>query len=323
MTRDGDEQGGHSRPEGPAPYRAGFAVLAGQPNVGKSTLLNALLGEKVAIVSRKPQTTRTRILGVYQAEGLQIAFLDTPGIHSPRGGSRLNEEMVAVALATIEEVDACVLVIDVKRALHGEGARVSPGDRDVVSRLKRARRPTALVINKIDEVPRDRVLHVIDAYRKLHDFEVIYPLSALTGEGIQGLPAALAPLLPESEPLFPADVLTDQAERILAAEYVREQVLNFTHAEVPYGVAVEVRQFDESERESRGEGLIRVHADIIVERPSHKGIVIGQRGAMLRRIGTAARKNLERLLGARVWLGLHVRVEKDWTKRPGGLRRFS
>ena len=322
-ARDNDsgEPGGDRIP--PKDHHAGFVVLAGRPNVGKSTLLNRLLGEKVAIVSRRPQTTRTRILGVYHDEGAQIAFLDTPGIHVPR--SPLNKHMVSVALGAIEEVDVCLLVTDVgftSRKTKKDRPSIHSGDVEIIRRIARTRRPAALLLNKIDAIPREKLLPIIDAYRELHDWAFIYPLSALTGEGVEGLGRSIAPLLPASPPLFPYDVLTDQAERILAAEYVREQVFNFTHAEVPYGVAIEVRQFDETERESGGEGLIRINADIIVDQDSHKGIIIGNRGSMLRRIGRAARKDLERLLGAKVWLGLHVRVEKGWTKRPRAISSF-
>jgi GTPase len=303
--------------------RAGFVVLAGRPNVGKSTLLNRLLGEKVAIVSPRPQTTRTRILGVYNGPGLQIAFFDTPGIHAAKGP--LNRQMVDVALATLSEVDAAVLVADAERLLRRPGdvaTTVDPEDEAIAERLARSGRPAALVFNKVDAVARARLLPLMDAYRALMPWSAIYPLSAKTGEGVEGLPGVLAPMLPDSPPLFPDDVLTDQAERILAAEYVREQVFRNVREEVPYGVAVEVRQFDESERETGPHGLVRIEADVIVERDSHKGIVIGKRGAVLRRIGAAARHDLERLFGTKVWLGLHVRVEKDWTRRPGGLSRF-
>ncbi len=315
MTDNNDTgEGGH---------RSGFVALTGQPNVGKSTLLNKLLGEKLAIVSRRPQTTRTRILGIHNGPGVQIAFLDTPGIHEPT--TPLNRAMVALARGAIEEVDASLLVTDVKMAVRSTrygGATVHEGDREVIAALKKAGRPAALLLNKIDTVSRDRVLPVIDAYSEAHEWAFIYPLSARTGEGVERLPELIAPLLPVSPPLFPPDVLTDQAERILASEYIREQVFRFTHAEVPYGVAVEVRQFDETERGEGEGGLVRINADIIVEKESQKGIVIGRRGAMLRRVGTAARTNLERLLGTKVWLGLHVRVEKDWTRGPSGLRRF-
>jgi GTP-binding protein Era len=299
--------------------RAGFVAIAGRPNVGKSTLLNRVLGEHVAIVTPRPQTTRTRILGVYNGPGAQIAFFDTPGLH--RAAGALNRRMVEVALQTVAEVDAVLLLVE---AGTGPGGEVEVGEvtRWAVEEVARAGKPVVLGVNKMDRAPRPTLLPVIAAYRDLHPWAEVVPFSALTGENVDRLLEVLAGQLPEVEaPLFPPDVLTDQAERTLAAEYVREQVMLQTRQEIPYSVHVEVESFDESERRQGG-GLVRVFAVVAVERESQKGIVIGKGGAMLKRIGTAARQRLERLLGCKVFLALTVRVDQDWSGRPGALRKL-
>ncbi len=310
-------------------HRAGFVALVGEPNAGKSTLLNALLGEKVAIVTPRPQTTRNRILGIWTGPDAQIAFLDTPGIHAPPGKKKaLNRYMNEVALSALLEVDVVFMMVDAAaRAARATPERpqaaITETDRRIVARLREAKKPALLGLNKIDAFPAPLLLPMIDAYRSLYPFEEIFPLSALRGEGVSRLPDLITPYLPESPPLFPPDTLTDQAERLLAAEYIREQVIRHTRQELPYATGVEVLLFDESERESeRGPGLVRIEANIVVERDSQKGIVIGKGGQMLKRIGTAARQDLERLLGCRVYLGLHVRVEKDWTKTEKGIRKL-
>jgi GTP-binding protein Era len=299
--------------------RAGFVAIAGRPNVGKSTLLNRVLGEHIAIVTPRPQTTRTRILGVYNGPGAQIAFFDTPGLHRAEGA--LNRRMVEVALRTVAEVDAVLLLVE---AGTGPGGEVEVGEvtRWVVEEVARAGKPVVLGVNKMDRAPRQTLLPVIAAYRDLHSWAEVVPFSALTGENVDRLLEVLSGQLPEAEaPLFPPDVLTDQAERTLAAEYVREQVMLQTRQEIPYSVHVEVESFDESERREGG-GLVRVAALVAVERESQKGIVIGKGGAMLKRIGTAARQRLERLLGCKVFLALTVRVDERWSERPGALRKL-
>lgn len=299
--------------------RAGFVAIAGRPNVGKSTLLNRVLGEHVAIVTPRPQTTRTRILGVYNRPGTQIAFFDTPGLH--RAAGALNRRMVEVALRTVAEVDAVLLLVE---AGTGPGGEVEVGEvtRWVVEEVARAGKPVVLGVNKMDRAPRPTLLPVIAAYRDLHPWAEVVPFSALTGENVDRLLEVLSGRLPEAEaPLFPPDVLTDQAERTLAAEYVREQVMLQTRQEIPYSVHVEVESFDESERREGG-GLVRVAAVVAVERESQKGIVIGKGGAMLKRIGTAARQRLERLLGCKVFLTLTVRVDERWSERPAALRKL-
>ena len=301
------------------PYRAGFVAIVGRPNVGKSTLLNRVLGEHVAIVSPRPQTTRTRILGVWNDPAAQLAFFDTPGLHRAKGA--LNRRMVEVALTTLDEVDAILMLVE---AGTGPEGRVEIGEatRWAAEEVARRAKPAVLGVNKMDRAPREALLPVIDAYKDLHDWSDIVPFSALTGENVDRLVEVLAGKMPESEaPLFPPDVLTDQAERALAAEYVREQVMLQTRQEIPYAAAVEVEEFDEADRREKG-GLVRISALIWVERESQKAIVIGKQGAMLKKIGTRARENLERLLACKVFLKLTVKVEENWSERAGALRRF-
>ena len=297
----------------PGPHRAGFAAIVGRPNVGKSTLLNRLLGQKVAIVSPKPQTTRSRILGVVTRPGTQVALLDTPGLHSARGG--LNARMVQEALQTLNDADAALFMIEA-----GSPA-IDSATRKAIDQVKAVEKPTLLVINKIDAMPRAQLLPLIDRWRGEHAWTEVYPLSALTGENVDGLLDALVRYLPEGPPLFPDDVWTDVPERELAAELVREQILRQTEQEVPYSAAVVVEEFDESEREVGPRGLTRISATVFVERDSQKAILIGRGGARLKEIGTRAREQIEKLLGCKVFLQLHVKVEKDWTQTARGLRR--
>jgi len=301
------------------PFRAGFVAILGRPNVGKSTLLNRLLGEHVAIVTARPQTTRTRILGVVNGEGYQLALFDTPGLHRAKGP--LNKRMVETALGTLSEVDVALVLVE---AGTGPGGRVDVGESApwIAAEVKRSGKPAVLGVNKMDRAPRETLLPVIEAYRSLHDWVDIVPFSALTGENVDRLTTALVSHLPPAdEPLFPPDVMTDQAERIIAAEYVREQLMELTRDELPYAVAVEVEEFDESERREGG-GLVRIGALVWVERSSQKAIVIGKGGAMLKRIGTRAREKMERLLGAKVFLRLTVKVEENWSSRVEALRRL-
>jgi GTP-binding protein Era len=308
-----------SRKKSPAPLRAGFVAIVGRPNVGKSTLLNRVLGEHVAIVTPRPQTTRTRILGVWNGPGAQLALFDTPGLHRAKGA--LNRRMVEVALSTLKEVDAVLVLIE---AGTGPGGRVEVGEatRWAIEEVARSGKPAILGVNKMDRAPRETLLPVIDAYRGLHGWAEIVPFSALEGENVDVLLEALCRHVPESdEPLFPPDVLTDQAERQIAAEYVREQVMLQTRQEIPYAAAVEIEEFDESGRRDDG-GLVRIGAIVWVERDSQKAIVIGKRGAMLKQIGTKARERLERLLGCKVFLRLTVKVEERWSERAASLRKL-
>jgi GTP-binding protein Era len=312
-------------------FHSGFAALIGRPNVGKSTLLNRLTGEKVAIVSAKPQTTRNRILGVVTRPEGQVAFLDTPGVHQAKG--ELNRYMVEVALQAAEEVDLNLFLIEPTGVKEGAEEKieidVGAGNRFILERLKRANKPTFLVINKVDNVRKHLLLPLIDLYRKEFSFAEVVPISAKSGDGVETLLQQVIRALPEGEQLYDPDIYTDQAERQLVAEYVREQVMRHCRQEVPYSAAVLVDIFDESEREpkkapdKRGlAGLVRIEASIYVERDSQKAIIIGKRGQMLKTIGTDARKSIERLLGTHVFLSLRVRVEPNWSERVAGLRKL-
>jgi GTP-binding protein Era len=278
--------------------KAGYVSLIGRPNVGKSTLLNSLVGAKVAIVSDKPQTTRNRITGVKNIPGGgQIVFVDTPGIHRPL--HRMNVRMVDAALETIREVDVLALVVDAS-------AKPGKGDRFVLDLVKKATIPVVLVLNKIDLVAKPRLLPLIDAYRREHDFAAIVPVSALTGDGVDVLERALLASLPEGDPLYPEDYLTDQPERVMAAEIVREKLLTHTRDELPFTTAVVLDQFDQTDK------LLRLYCTILVDQESHKPIVLGRRGEMIKRIGTEAREELERLFETKVYLDLHVKVKSEW-----------
>lgn len=290
--------------------KSGFAALIGRPNVGKSTLLNRLTGEKVAIVSPKPQTTRGRILGVVtRAEG-QVAFVDTPGIHPAKGP--LNRHMVDVALTALAEADLVLFMIEPK------GGKVDPANRLILEKL--AGRPAILAINKVDSIPKPALLPVIDLYRQELPFLEIVPISAMEGDGVDLLLRAVIAHLPEGPRLFDPETFTDQQERDLVAELVREQVIKKTQQELPYSTAVAIDVFDESDRAKRK--LVRIAATVYVERESQKGIVIGKRGQMLKEIGSAARKQVERLLDARTYLSLRVKVEPDWSERPDALKKL-
>lgn len=285
-------------------HRSGMVTIVGRPNVGKSTLLNRLVGEKVAIVSNKPQTTRTRILGVVTKPQGQIVLLDTPGIHKPQ--HEMNQRMVDTAVRSIEQVDLVLWLVDITQPLGG-------GDAFVKQRLARARGPVLLGINKIDAVPKPRILPTIDAYRNMFDFLEIMPLSALGGENVDLLAERLLAHLPKGPPLYPADYLTDQPERFLVAEIIRERILVRTHEELPYSTGVVIDGFAESPT------LVRIHASIIVERPGQKGILIGRGGSMLKSVGTEARRQIEALLGVKVYLELFVKVRPRWRENPSVL----
>jgi GTP-binding protein Era len=280
------------------PFRSGFVAIIGRPNVGKSTLLNRMLGEKVVITSDKPQTTRNRVQGILNRPGTQVVFIDTPGIHQAR--SRLNRSMMEAALSSVKGVDAVLLMVD---ASHLSGGR----DDLVMEVLGQVEVPVILVVNKIDLVEKERLLQGIAAYAGLHPFREIVPISATTGDGVELLVDLVAGLLPEGVSYFPDDILTDLPERFVVAEMIREKVFRLTRDEIPYSVAVTVESFKE-----RPDGLVSIAANILVEKDSQKGIIIGRKGDMLKRIGTQARKDIERLLDARVFLELFVKVSRDW-----------
>ncbi len=283
-------------------FRSGFVSVVGRPNVGKSTLVNRLVGQKVAIVSDKPQTTRNRILAVVNRPHAQMVLFDTPGIHKPM--HRMNQRMVEAALSTLGQVELVLWLADVSEAF---GA----GDRFVAQALRKAGKPVILGLNKIDLIPKPKLLPLIDTYRQLMDFTEVIPLSALSGENTDLVAERLMAHLPEGERLYPEDFLTDLPERFFVGEMVREAILHHTRDEMPYVTGVVVESFKEEE------GLVRIEASIFVERDSQKGIMIGRGGAMLKAIGTQARHQIEAFLAAKVFLGLFVKVREHWREDPG------
>jgi GTP-binding protein Era len=290
--------------------RAGFVSLIGRPNAGKSTLLNRLVGSKLAIVSDKPQTTRTRILGVRNYPDAQAVFLDTPGIHRPL--HRMNVRMVDTAVEAMRDVDVVGLVTDVAEPM-------GKGDRFVLDLLGQTTAPVLLILNKIDLIKKTKLLPIIDQYRQAYEFAEIVPVSAATGENVDRLERVIVERLPEGDPLYPEDVLTDQTERALAAEIVREKLLQLTHSEIPFASTVLVDRFEEP---APDRPMMRLYCSIVVERDSQKAIVIGSRGDMVKRIGTAAREELERLFETRVYLDLQVKVKADWREDERVLREI-
>ena len=278
--------------------KSGLVALIGRPNAGKSTLLNRLVGQKLAIVSDKPQTTRNRIVGVRQYPEGQIVFVDTPGVHKPL--HRLNVRMVDAAVDTLGEVDVIAVVIDATEPSGG-------GDRFLLDLVKRSKTPRILVLNKVDAVEKTALLPRLVEYEK-EGFEELVPVSALTGDNVDRLEQVLLAHLPEGEPIYPEDYLTDQPERFFVAELVREQVLQQTRDELPFSTAVVVDKFEEAD----AKGLMRFYCTILVERESQKPILVGKGGARIKAIGTAARKELEAFFDARVFLDLHVKVREGW-----------
>ncbi len=290
------------------PFRSGFVAIVGRPNVGKSTLLNRILGEKIVITSDKPQTTRNRIQGIHNISGGQIVFIDTPGVH--RAKSRLNRYMVETALASIKEVDVVLFLVEADAEPAGQ-------EKVITEILADAGMPVFLVINKTDLVEKERLLERIAAYARLFPFREIVPVSALAGEGVEKLVDLVFAALPEGPAYFPDDILTDLPERFVVAEIIREKVFRLTRDEIPYSVAVTVDSFKE-----RADGLVAISASIVVERDSQKGIIIGRRGEMLKKIGSQARHEIEGLLDARVFLELFVKVRKDWSENPRLLKEL-
>jgi len=282
----------------------GNVCLVGRPNAGKSTLLNRLVGAKIAIVSDKPQTTRTRILGVRNYENAQVAFLDTPGIHRPL--HRLNVRMMDATVDAMSSVDVVGLVVDA-------GEPRGKGDQYVMDLVKHVDAPVFLVLNKVDLVRKSSLLPVIERFAKAGRFAEIVPMSAATGENVDRFEKAVIARLPEGEAMYPVDYLTDQPERVLVAEIVREKLLQVTRDEIPFASAVTIDRWEEpADRASGQASILRVHCTILVDRESQKPIVIGKGGEMIKRIGTAARLELEEFFGVRVFLDLHVRVRAEW-----------
>jgi GTPase len=278
--------------------KSGFVSLLGRPNAGKSTLLNRIVGHKLAIVSDKPQTTRTRILGVKNYSKGQIVFVDTPGVHKPT--HRMNVRMVDIALESMREVDVLCLVVDVS-------VKAGPGDRYLLNLLKDVKTPAILALNKVDLIAKPRLLPMIDKYQREHPFVEIVPVSAADGTNVDALEKLFLQYVPEGEPLYPADYVTDQPERFFIGEIVREQVLRLTHDELPFSTAVIVDRI-----EAAADGITNIYCTILVDRESQKPIVVGRAGSMIKEIGTAARRELERYLNARVFLDLHVKVKSEW-----------
>jgi GTP-binding protein Era len=281
--------------------KSGFVSFIGRPNAGKSTLLNRLVGTKLAIVSDKPQTTRTRILGVKNYPDAQVVYLDTPGIHRPL--HRMNVRMVDAAVETIREVDVLGLVLDVAEP-------PGKGDRYVFDLVKDAKASLFLILNKIDLLKKSKLLPLIDRYRKDAEFAEIVPISASTGDNVDRLERSIIERLPEGERLYPEDYLTDQPERFFASEIVREKLLQFTHAEIPFSSAVVIDRFEEPSAETKN--ILRLYCTIVVDRESQKPIIVGRGGEMVKKIGRAAREELERFFGTKVYLDLHVRVKAEW-----------
>jgi GTP-binding protein Era len=296
-------------------FKSGFVSIVGRPNAGKSTLLYALLGEKISIISRKPQTTRNVIRGVKNIDNGQVIFLDTPGIHVGKG--LLNERMVREAMASLRDVDAVLYMIEVSDKVSVDDKMIIEGLRSAGS----AAPPVLLGINKVDKVSHEALLPFIGEVSALYPFKEIVPLSALKGEGVESLMGLIEELLPEGPQYFPEDISTDQPERFIAAEIVREKLFCMTHNEIPYSIAVVVERFKEGKTKA-GAGLIEIDAIINVERESQKGIVIGKGGKLLKRVGSEARIDIERLLGTKVFLKLFVRVSKDWTKNERTIEEF-
>lgn len=282
-------------------FKSGFVAIVGRPNVGKSTLLNKILGQKIAITSNKPQTTRNRILGIHNYEGGQALFVDTPGIHKAKG--KLNRWMVDQAIGACSDVDLVLFLVEANDKPGG-------GDEYILRLLERAKAPVCLVINKIDLVEPPNLLALIDEYAQRFDFKEVVPISAESGDGVPQLLQAIEPYLPVGPQYYPEDMLTDQPERFIVAEMVREKVMRRTSEEIPYGVAVSVDNFEEKPDKN----LVVIQATIHVERDSHKKIIVGKGGRMITTLGKDARREIERFLGTRVFLELFVRVDKNWSQ---------
>ena len=289
-------------------YKSGFVTVIGRPNVGKSTLVNKIIGQKIAITSDKPQTTRNRISCIWTGDDAQIIFLDTPGIHKPK--FKLGEYMLKAAEDTLREVDAIFFVIDATEKFGG-------GEKYILERLNSTTTPVILVVNKVDLIEREKILPIIAEYSARRDFAAVVPISAAEGTNVDALLDEAKKFLPEGEQYYPADMVTDQPERLIVAELIREKILHATEDEVPHSIAVDIDEFTE-----RDNGAIFIRATIYVERDSQKGILIGKGGAMLKSIGKQARPEIEMLLGTKIFLDLWVKVKRDWRNSVGALKNF-
>ncbi|MBE1443271.1 GTPase Era [Paenibacillus sp. OAS669] len=287
-------------------FKSGFVAIIGRPNVGKSTLMNHVIGQKIAIMSDKPQTTRNKIHGVYTTNDSQIVFLDTPGIHKPQ--SKLGDYMMKIAESSLSEVDAVLFLIDVVEGIGG-------GDRFIIENLKRIKTPVILVMNKIDQVQPEELLPVITEYKDLYPFAEIVPISAKQGNNVNTLLEQIVKYLPEGPQYYPADQVTDHPEQFVCAELIREKILHLTREEVPHSIAVAIEDMKVEEN-----GVVHISAVIYVERDSQKGIIIGKKGALLKEVGQKARQDIEALLGSKTFLELWVKVKKDWRNQERVLR---
>ena len=290
-------------------FKSGFVTIIGRPNVGKSTLMNRIIGEKIAIMSDKPQTTRNKIQCVYTQEDYQIVFLDTPGIHKPK--HKLGQYMVRIAKDTLREVDAVLFVVD-------EGTSIGPGDQYIMEQLEGIETPIILVINKIDKMNQEDLNKLYDKYEETNLFKHIIGISALEGANLNNLINLIVSYLPEGPKYFPEHMVTDQPERLIVAEMIREKILHYTDQEIPHGVAVETTLMKQREDKN----MVDIHATIYCERKSHKGIIIGKGGRKLKGIGKSAREDIEKLLGSKVYLELWVKVKEDWRNSESTLRTF-
>lgn len=289
-------------------FKSGFVAIVGRPNVGKSTFMNYVLGQKIAIMSDKAQTTRNKIQGVYTKDNAQIVFLDTPGIHKPK--HELGEFMVKSAYSALKEVDAVLFMVNVSE-------KRGPGDDFIIEKLKGIKTPIFLVLNKIDLVTPEVLLERVERYKDALDFAGVFPISVLQGNNVNELMEALINALPEGPQYYPADQITDHPEYFVVSELVREKILQLTQEEIPHSVAVTVDKMQKDEFDK-----VHVYANIIVERKSQKGIIIGKGGRLLKEIGTRARRDIQQLLGNKVYLELWVKVEKDWRKRKSNLQEY-
>ncbi|MGA4461578.1 GTPase Era [Bacillus bombysepticus] len=287
-------------------YKSGFVSIIGRPNVGKSTFLNRIIGQKIAIMSDKPQTTRNKIQGVYTENDAQVIFIDTPGIHKPK--HKLGDFMVKMAQTTLKEVDIVLFMVN---AVEGFGR----GEEFIIEKLKETKQSVFLVINKIDQLHPEQLLELIDQYRKLHEFAEIVPISALDGNNVDALIGTIKKYLPEGPQYYPDNQVTDHPERFIIAELIREKVLHLTREEVPHSVAVVIDAIQKREG-----GAVYINATIVVERASQKGIIIGKQGKMLKEVGKRARFDIEALLGSKVFLEVWVKVQKDWRNKMSQLR---
>lgn len=287
-------------------FKSGFVAIIGRPNVGKSTLMNQVIGQKIAIMSDKPQTTRNKIHGVYTSEHQQIVFLDTPGIHKRQ--SKLGDYMNQTALNTLGEVEAALFLIDASEGMGG-------GDRYIAEQLKNIRTPVILVMNKIDKIEPEALLPLIEEYRKLHDFAEIVPVSAMLGSNVSTLLEQLGKYLPEGPQYYPDDQVTDHPEQFVCAELIREKILQMTREEVPHSIAVTIEDMKVQDN-----GVVYISAVIFVERDSQKGIIIGKQGALLKEVGKRARHDIQNLLGSKIFMDLWVKVKKDWRNQDRVLR---